>query len=132
MSDGVTPRQHGAPRRGAGRLAAVALAVGLLGACRSAPDAPQAQLAQMHEACVTAMVQSACRVMVGSAPAEAATTVLIAGVGRIDAKAYRELRDAGEAMCAVARSSCERDWDGASCRGARALWSTQQVADAGR
>ena len=71
---------------------------------------------------------SACQVMVGSAPVDAAPTVLIAGVGRIDAQAYRALRESGDAMCGVARAACEREWDGASCRGARALWSTQTVA----
>lgn len=129
---------------------AVMVAAALIG-CRQAPgDQRDAALGRMHEACVNAMVASACQVMVGptpgrsqvepapsggsarggagSAPIDAAPTVLIAGVGRIDARAYRELRESGDAMCGVARAACERDWDGASCRGARALWSTQTVA----
>ncbi len=81
------------------------------------------QIAQMHEACVMAMVKSTCQVMVGSSPADAATTVLIAGVGRLDAEAYRQLRAAGDAMCSIARSACNNAWDGASCRSARALWT---------
>jgi hypothetical protein len=111
-------------------LAAAWLVVTLAG-CRHPPeaDARPAQLAQMHEACVSAMVRDACQAVIGSAPEVAADTVLIAGVGRIDARAYRELRDAGDAMCGVARDACNRDWDGPSCRSARALWATaQQVA----
>ncbi len=127
------------PVRATARVARSALAAGLLAAglaaCRQpAPEAAdagpahRAQLAQVHEACVAAMIRSTCQVMVGSAPVDAATTVVIAGVGRIDAKAYRELRDAGDAMCGVARGACEKDWEGGSCRSARALWATEQVA----
>jgi hypothetical protein len=119
------------------------LATTTLGACgpspgaldgRPASAAPRAQavqaaqLAQMHEACVAAMIRSTCQVMVGSAAEDAATTVVVAGVGRVDAQAYRELRDAGDAMCSVARGACEKDWGGSSCRSARALWATEQVA----
>ena len=75
-----------------------------------------------------AMIASACQVMGGPTSVDAASTVLIAGVGRIDAQAYRALRESGDAMCGVARTACEREWDGASCRGARALWSAQTVA----
>lgn len=112
-------------------LAALAAAACLLG-CRGAPDGnhadkraepEHAELDRMHGACVSAMIASACRVMVGSAPTDAAPTVLIAGVGRIDAQAYRALRESGDAMCGVARDACRLEWDGASCRSARALWS---------
>jgi hypothetical protein len=105
----------------------LAAAAALIG-CRPASDGRDATLGRMHEACVTAMVASACQVMGSSVVLDAAPTVLIAGVGRIDAQAYRALRESGDAMCSVARAACERDWDGASCRGARALWSTQTVA----
>ncbi len=108
-------------------LALLAGAACLIG-CRHAHDEREASLGRMHEACVTAMIASTCQVMVGSAPADAAPTVLIAGVGRIDAQAYRALRESGDAMCSVARAACGRDWDGASCRSARALWALQPVA----
>jgi hypothetical protein len=114
-------------------LALVAAAATLIG-CRGAPDERDATLGRMHAACVSAMVASACQVMGGptpgssSAATDAAPSVVIAGVGRIDAQAYRALRESGDAMCGVARAACEREWDGASCRGARALWSTQTVA----
>ena len=45
--------------------------------------------------------------------------VLIAGVGRVDAKAYRALRLAGEGMCAQVQTSCGTAWEGAPCRTAR-------------
>jgi hypothetical protein len=120
-----------ARRRRLATIALVTTAATLIG-CRSAPAERAATLGRMHEACVAAMVASACQVVGGSAPADvvadAAPTVLIAGVGRIDAQAYRTLRDAGDAMCGVARAACEREWEGASCQGARALWSTHTVA----
>lgn len=100
----------------------------MLAGCRSAPDGREAALGRMHETCVNAMIASACQVMGGPTSVDAASTVLIAGVGRIDAQAYRALRESGDAMCGVARTACEREWDGASCRGARALWSAQTVA----
>lgn len=88
---------------------------------RAAPEATL--LKTMHESCVEAMVRNTCQAMVGSAPAPRATTVVIAGVGVVDATAYAALREAGEAMCSVGRSACESDWNGATCRSARALWS---------
>jgi hypothetical protein len=48
--------------------------------------------------------------------------VLIAGVGRVDAKAYRALREAGEGMCAQVQTTCGAAWEGAPCHTARALW----------
>lgn len=91
--------------------------------CTPKAATDHAQLKVMHETCVTAMINSTCQVMVGSAPAEVANTVVIAGVGRVDATAYRALRDAGDAMCGVAKASCEKEWDGGACKSARALWS---------
>ncbi len=99
------------------------LTAAALGGSLHAEDRHATELEQMHEACVTAMIKSTCQVVVGSAPADAASTVVIAGVGRIDAAAYRSLRASGDAMCGIARTSCEKAWDGPSCTSARALWS---------
>lgn len=108
------------------RLRGFGVAMGVVlafGGCTPQATPDHAQLKVMHETCVTAMINSTCQVMVGSAPAEVANTVVIAGVGRVDATAYRALRDSGEAMCSVAKSACEKAWDGGACKSARALWS---------
>ena len=55
-------------------------------------------------------------------PLPVSEVVVIAGVGRVDAKAYRALREAGEGMCAQVQTSCGAAWDGAPCHTARALW----------
>jgi PBP1b-binding outer membrane lipoprotein LpoB len=81
------------------------------------------KLTSMHEACVTAMIKSTCTVMGPEMQADASSTVFIAGVGRVDADAYRSLRASGDAMCSVARDACKRAWDGAQCQSARALWT---------
>ena len=120
----VDPSKPAWTRRTCTGWAAALLALAALAGCRHAEDQRTVQLEQMHEACVTAMIKSTCQVMVGSTPADAASTVVIAGVGRIDAQAYRSLRASGDAMCGIARHACLKDWDGASCTSARALWST--------
>ena len=96
-----------------------------LGACNKAPSGTGAhvgELDRMHAACVEAMVKSTCQVMTGPAASNAAEVVFIAGVGPVDAKAYRELRDSGDAMCGTVRSACSKEWDGSQCRTARGLW----------
>ena len=80
------------------------------------------QVAAIYNGCVTAMLRSACQAMNDKSELPASEVVLIAGVGRVDAKAYRALREAGEGMCAQVQTSCGALWEGAPCRTARALW----------
>ena len=80
------------------------------------------QVAAVYNGCVDAMLRSACRAMNDKSELPVSEVVLIAGVGRVDAKAYRALREAGEGMCAQVQTSCGAAWDGAPCRTARALW----------
>jgi hypothetical protein len=81
------------------------------------------QLAAVSNGCVQAMLRSTCRVMNDtSKDMPVSEVVLIAGVGRVDAKSYRALREAGDGMCAQIQASCGSDWEGAQCRTARALW----------
>lgn len=111
--------------------ATLALALALLGgiaACGerriAAPDAPrhQAALDELTANCVEAMVRNSCQVMTGRPPAAGASAVFVAGVGPVDAAAYRALRESGDSMCATVRQSCSADWDAPACRTARALW----------
>jgi hypothetical protein len=107
------------------RAAAWACALLLLSACGA--DQPAAagsteQVGAIYNGCVDAMLRSACQAMNDKSELPASEVVLIAGVGRVDAKAYRALREAGEGMCAQVQTSCGAAWEGAPCRTARALW----------
>ena len=84
----------------------------------SAPSAVERVVA----ACVEAMVRSTCQVMAGSSASSTASVIFVAGVGPVDAAAYRKLRESGEGMCEVVRSACKADWDSAQCKASRALW----------
>jgi hypothetical protein len=100
------------------------LALLVLAACGA--DAPQGgsaeQVRAVQAGCLDAMLRSTCRVLNDKTDLPPSEVVLIAGVGRVDAKAYRALRESGEGMCAQVQASCGSAWDGAPCRTARALW----------
>lgn len=96
-----------------------------MAACSDSTSKPQAQEAEIERvtsACVEAMLRSTCQVMNGPTAAQAASVVYVAGVGPVDANAYRELRASGEAMCNVVRDACRKDWEAAQCKTARGLW----------
>lgn len=79
---------------------------------------------QLYDRCVQDMVRSTCMALPGrsGAPAARQGAVFVAGVGAVDAAAYWEIRQAGEAMCGIVRRACERDAASAQCRTAQALW----------
>lgn len=103
------------------------LACGLV-ACqpqgRAPASASAAELDQVMAVCVQQMVKATCTVMndTGRTP-PSGSVVIVAGIGRVDAQAYAELRNAGEAMCQTTRQRCQQDWDGPACRTARQLWA---------
>jgi hypothetical protein len=69
------------------------------------------------------MVRSACAAQQDrNGPSQPAGTVLVAGVGAIDARFYAQLRDAGDAMCGQLIQPCDEHWEGPECVTARALW----------
>jgi hypothetical protein len=97
----------------------------LLSACsaeKSAAGGNAEQVGAVYNGCVEAMLRSTCRAMNDKSDLPASEVVLIAGVGRVDAKAYRALREAGEGMCAQVQTSCGTAWEDSPCRTARALW----------
>lgn len=106
------------------RLAiALTLGLALLGCGdRGADAASESELERLTGACSDAMLKNTCRVMSGPAASDSASVVFIAGIGPVDAKAYRELRASGDAMCATVLDACRRDWAGPQCTTARALW----------
>ena len=107
-------------------MRATALAWALLlsacGADNQAAGGNAEQVRAINTGCVEAMLRSTCRAMNDKSELPVSKVVLIAGVGRVDAKAYRALRQAGEGMCAQVQTSCGTAWEGAPCRTARALW----------
>ena len=123
----------------AGRRALAALALLALGAlpgCQRAPTASPAApaaLAPIYDACMNAMLQSTCRVTQdrSAPPSQAAQIVFVAGVGPVDAEAYRALRASGDAMCSLMRVACTADWNGAQCKTARSLWSAASAPAGG-
>lgn len=139
----ATPRRHAARARVeplatvSSRLwrspaAVMAMLAACLGGCERREPAPPpvaavapAEVEVIFQNCVTAMVQSTCRVVndkSGPPPPEA-QTVFVAGVGPVDAAAYNAIRAAGDAMCSTVKTACLQAWDGAQCRTARGLWA---------
>ena len=112
-------------------LALVTLA-GLQRASSPSGAAPAA-LQPLYDACMNSMLQSTCRVTQdrSAPPGEVAQIVFVAGVGPVDAQAYRALRASGDAMCSLMRDACTADWDGAQCKTARSLWSAAQAPAGG-
>lgn len=116
------------PRRRPGRLSVgLLLPLALAGCGRPEPPpaaTARAALQPLYEACMAAMLQSTCRVVrdTSAPPSPGADLVFVAGVGPVDAQAYRALRASGDAMCSVMREACAADWNGPQCRTARSLW----------
>lgn len=83
------------------------------------------QIATLHALCVQDMVANTCKVTENSAAqvtAQPGDLVFVAGVGPIDALAYHQMYAAGDAMCSVVRDACVKEWNGAQCMTARALY----------
>ena len=112
--------------RRAFRAAAIAIfLIPALMACgdREADSAKRnVELNSLNAACVEAMLKSTCQVMSGPAATDSASVVFVAGIGSVDANAYRDLKASGEAMCAIVRYACRKEWQGPRCTTARALW----------
>jgi hypothetical protein len=106
-------------------VACVLLWLSACGAEKQSTGGNAEQVAAVYNGCVDAMLRSACQAMNDKSELPVSEVVLIAGVGRVDAKAYRALREAGEGMCAQIQTSCGAAWEGAPCRTARALWGGQ-------
>ena len=94
---------------------------------RDDPGLHADEIRQVVAACSLEMLRSTCRVANdrSSSSAPAASSVFVAGVGPIDATAYRSLRDAGDAMCGHVARSCTSQWAGSACRTARSLWGAR-------
>jgi hypothetical protein len=92
---------------------------------RSAARSQQARaLEALMQQCSLQMVKDTCRVMNTPAPVQSTARLFIAGVGEVDAGSFAALRSYGDAMCREVGVQCSSDWEGRSCRIARALYPT--------
>lgn len=106
-------------------LACTAAAAGWAAyAFRSANARPSAAQAvqSLVQRCSVQMITDTCSVMKAPSSSEPGTRLFIAGVGEVDASAFAALRSYGDAMCQAVGAQCTSDWDGKSCRIARALY----------
>lgn len=108
-------------------LVALALAAALAGCQPVAgpPAAAQRQVEQLVSRCVEAMTREVCvaqRDGAGNRSTPATSQVFVAGAGAIDARAYDEIRAAGEAMCGLVEKRCSSGWNDGACKTARSLW----------
>lgn len=86
----------------------------------------EAMLARLGQTCIEQMVSETCSAAIRrgeSALDASAGTVVIAGLGVVDAKAYDELQRLGGAMCARAVSACRDDSSSDLCRVALQMWA---------
>lgn len=104
-----------------------ALVVGLAGCgpVTSTQPAPTRQVEALVARCVDAMTREVCvaqRDDDSRSRTPAASQVFVAGAGAIDARAYNEIRAAGESMCGLVRQRCAGGWNDGACKTARSLW----------
>lgn len=97
--------------------------------CRGAHSMDPAQIAAVYVNCLAAMRDATCAVMRGQSLdtlPEDTRSVLIAGVGAVDAEIYRTLRGRGDSMCALVRAECTERAAGPLCRTAVSLYGVAQ------
>lgn len=74
--------------------------------------------------CDAVMAQGVCKVVLDKKDYPN-STILVAGVGRIQTDSYIKIKNAGDQMCTVVREVCTASFDGDDCKAARALWRQQ-------
>lgn len=88
----------------------------------AAVDANAYAITALAQRCQTEMQRGTCTAMRADASTPAAQRVFIAGIGEVDGTAFAALRSAGDAMCGDVVNACSSDWQGNTCRIARALY----------
>lgn len=87
-------------------------------------NADPGAITALAQRCQTEMLRGTCTAMRVDPSTSATQRVFIAGVGEVDGAAFAALRNAGEAMCGDVVQACRSDWQGNTCRIARALYPT--------
>ena len=80
--------------------------------------------------CQIAMVKDVCGIMTSSKSAgngRNTQRLFIAGIGEVDARILNRLRDAGDKMCGEVETECTKNWAGAGCKIARAIYSVENL-----
>jgi hypothetical protein len=105
-----------------GLAAAVVLGITAANAQRKAkPPDPQA-VTELAQRCQVEMLRGTCSAMNASPSTPSSSRVFIAGVGEVDGAKFAALRRAGDAMCGEVETACRSDWQGSTCKIARALY----------
>jgi hypothetical protein len=107
-----------------GLAAAVVLAITVATAQaqrKTKPPAAQA-VTELTQRCQVEMLRGTCGAMQASPATPSASRVFIAGVGEVDGAKFAALRRAGDAMCGEVETACRTDWQGGTCKIARALY----------
>ncbi len=107
-----------------GLVAAVVLAWAVTAAdAQRKVKPPNANLVtELTQRCQLEMLRGTCSAMNASPSTPSSSRVFIAGVGEVDGAKFAALRRAGDAMCSEVDTACRSDWQGSTCKIARALY----------
>jgi hypothetical protein len=105
-----------------GLVAAVALAIAVAKAQRNAKPPDTKAVTELTQRCQLEMLRGTCSAMNASPSTPSSSRVFIAGVGEVDGAKFAALRRAGDAMCGEVETACRSDWQGGTCKIARALY----------
>lgn len=128
------PHQRHVPRRrpklwlvigallGLAAVAALVITAATANAQRKAQPPNAQAVAELAQRCQVEMLRGTCGAMGVSPSTPSASRVFIAGVGEVDGAKFAALRRAGDAMCGEVDTACRADWQGGTCKIARALY----------
>jgi hypothetical protein len=107
---------------GLAAAAVLAGAVATVNAQRKAKPPDAQAVTELTQRCQLEMLRGTCSAMNASPSTPSSSRVFIAGVGEVDGARFAALRRAGNAMCAEVETACRTDWQGGTCKIARALY----------
>ena len=112
---------------GLGAAVVLAITVATASAQRKAKSPDAQAVTELAQRCRIEMLRGTCGAMQASASAPISSRVFIAGVGEVDGAKFAALRQAGDAMCGEVETACRADWQGGTCKIARALYPPPAV-----
>lgn len=107
---------------GVAAAAVMAVTVATVDAQRKAKPPDAQAVTELTQRCQLEMLRGTCSAMNASPSTPSSSRVFIAGVGEVDGVRFAALRRAGDAMCGEVDTACRTDWQGATCKIARALY----------
>lgn len=118
----------GAALLGLTTVAVLTITVATAYAQRKAKPPDAQAVAALTQRCQAEMLRGTCSAMNASPSAPSSARVFIAGVGEVDGARFAALRRAGDAMCGEVEADCRADWQGGTCKIARALYPLPAVS----